>query len=38
MHHERRRVLVVEDNDKNLKLTRDVLEYAGFTVDGGDDR
>lgn len=27
------RVLVVEDNDKNLKLARDVLEYAGFTVD-----
>ena len=26
------RVLVVEDNDKNLKLTRDLLEYAGFTV------
>ena len=27
------RVLVVEDNDKNLKLFRDLLEYAGFTVD-----
>ena len=27
------RVLVVEDNDKNLKLFRDILEYAGFTVD-----
>jgi two-component system cell cycle response regulator DivK len=27
------RVLVVEDNDKNLKLARDVLEYAGFTVE-----
>ena len=26
------RVLVVEDNDKNLKLTRDILEFAGFTV------
>ena len=26
------RVLVVEDNDKNLKLTRVILEYAGFTV------
>lgn len=25
-------VLVVEDNEKNLKLVRDVLEYAGFTV------
>lgn len=27
------RVLVVEDNDKNLKLFRDLLEFAGFTVD-----
>jgi two-component system cell cycle response regulator DivK len=27
------RILVVEDNDKNLKLTRDVLEWAGFTVE-----
>lgn len=26
------RILVVEDNDKNLKLTRDVLEWAGFVV------
>ena len=25
-------VLVVEDNARNLKLARDVLEYAGFTV------
>ncbi|WP_411285433.1 response regulator [Lapillicoccus sp.] len=25
-------VLIVEDNDKNLKLARDVLEFAGFTV------
>ena len=25
-------VLLVEDNEKNLKLARDVLEYAGFTV------
>jgi two-component system cell cycle response regulator DivK len=25
-------VLVVEDNERNLKLVRDVLEYAGFTV------
>jgi len=25
-------VLLVEDNDKNLKLARDVLEYAGFRV------
>ena len=27
------RVLVVEDNDKNLKLFRDLLEFAGFTVE-----
>ena len=27
------RVLVVEDNDKNLKLTRDLLEFAGFAVE-----
>jgi two-component system cell cycle response regulator DivK len=26
------RVLLVEDNDKNLKLARDILEFAGFTV------
>jgi two-component system cell cycle response regulator DivK len=25
-------VLLVEDNEKNLKLARDVLEYAGFRV------
>lgn len=25
-------VLLVEDNQRNLKLARDVLEYAGFTV------
>lgn len=25
-------VLLVEDNEKNLKLARDVLEYAGFIV------
>ncbi|GAA2747883.1 response regulator [Terrabacter aerolatus] len=25
-------VLLVEDNTRNLKLARDVLEYAGFTV------
>ena len=25
-------VLLVEDNEKNLKLARDVLEFAGFTV------
>lgn len=28
----RRRILVVEDNAKNLKLVRDVLEYAGYEV------
>ena len=26
------RVLLVEDNPRNLKLARDVLEYAGFSV------
>lgn len=26
------RVLLVEDNARNLKLARDVLEYAGFVV------
>jgi two-component system cell cycle response regulator DivK len=26
------RVLVVEDNERNLKLVRDVLEYAGYEV------
>jgi two-component system cell cycle response regulator DivK len=26
------RVLVVEDNPKNMKLVRDVLEYAGYEV------
>lgn len=25
-------ILVVEDNDKNLKLLRDVLQYAGYEV------
>lgn len=25
-------ILVVEDNEKNLKLVRDVLEFAGFEV------
>ena len=28
----RGRILVVEDNPKNLKLVRDVLTYAGFDV------
>ena len=26
------RILVIEDNDRNLKLVRDVLQYAGFEV------
>ncbi len=26
------RILVVEDNPKNLKLVRDVLIYAGYEV------
>ena len=26
------RILIVEDNERNLKLTRDVLEFAGFTI------
>jgi CheY-like chemotaxis protein len=26
------RILVVEDNDRNLKLVRDVLRFAGFDV------
>ena len=26
------RILVIEDNAKNLKLVRDVLEYAGYDV------
>ena len=33
-------VLLVEDNPRNLKLVRDVLEFAGFTVviaDSGED-
>jgi two-component system cell cycle response regulator DivK len=27
-------ILVVEDNERNLKLLRDVLEYAGYEVRG----
>ena len=27
-----RRILVVEDNPKNLKLVRDVLEHAGYEI------
>jgi two-component system cell cycle response regulator DivK len=30
-------VLIVEDNPRNLKLVRDVLEHAGFTVLSADD-
>src|SRR4051795_5847930 len=26
------RILVVEDNSKNLKLVRDVLQFAGFEI------
>lgn len=25
-------ILIVEDNDKNMKLARDVLKYAGFRI------
>ncbi len=32
----RRRILVVEDNARNLKLVRDVLEYAGYDVIGAE--
>jgi two-component system, cell cycle response regulator DivK len=28
----RRRILVIEDNTKNLKLVRDVLQFAGFEI------
>ena len=31
-------VLLVEDNPRNLKLARDVLEFAGFSVVVADDR
>ena len=27
-----RRILVVEDNERNLKLVRDVLQYAGYDI------
>ena len=27
-----RRILVVEDNERNLKLVRDVLQFAGYEV------
>ena len=29
-------ILVVEDNERNLKLVRDVLQYAGFDVVGAE--
>lgn len=30
-------VLIIEDNDKNLKLARDLLQYHGFrTIEAGD--
>ena len=32
------RILVVEDNELNLKLVRDVLSYAGYRGDGGPVR
>ena len=25
-------ILIVEDNDKNMKLARDVLQFQGFSV------
>jgi two-component system, cell cycle response regulator DivK len=28
----KRRILVIEDNEKNLKLVRDILEYSGYEV------
>ena len=30
-------VLIVEDNDKNLKLARDLLEYHGFAIVTADN-
>ena len=32
MTRRRPRVLLVEDNERNLKLARDLLEFNGFTV------
>ncbi|MEK7861250.1 MAG: response regulator [Chloroflexota bacterium] len=29
---DRRTILIVEDNDKNMKLVRDLLQYNGFTT------
>ena len=31
------RVLVVEDNDKNMKLFRDVLQASGYSTHRGDN-
>jgi len=31
-HDAPRTVLIVEDNDKNLKLVRDLLQFGGFTT------
>ena len=30
--HTRKTILIVEDNDMNMKLTRDVLEAKGYTT------
>ena len=30
-------ILIVEDNEKNMKLARDLLQYHGFTVAGADN-
>jgi two-component system cell cycle response regulator DivK len=30
--NDRRTILIVEDNDKNMKLVRDLLQYNGFTT------
>ena len=30
-------ILIVEDNEKNRKLERDVLQFHGYRIDGGGD-
>ena len=30
-------ILIIEDNEKNMKLARDLLQYHGFTVVGADN-
>ena len=30
-------ILIIEDNEKNMKLARDLLQYHGFTVAGADN-